>query len=120
MAITPVQWGALALSCVMSSAIYARRVLVLNRFRFPPLPIHVLAYTISLLAGVMWWVTLNSLHHAVWLQIVSGVSTSVLAWLVLVLLVNESLAFPTRQQWRSLVVYILTDSVFLAQLRLQM
>lgn len=112
------QWIALALTVVTTSAIFARRVLVLQKYCAPPKPYHYITYAISILSGLVFWTSLNMLSMSVVVQLLFGVTSTTLSWVVLVLLVNERLKFPSRQQWMSLVFYVLTEASFLIQVRL--
>jgi hypothetical protein len=115
---SPRQWGALGLSLVTSSVIFARRVLVLKKFTWPLKVYHYATYVISITSGVVFWATLNALRHTIAIQLVLGVTSTVLAWVVFVLLVNESLQYPSRQQWVSLAFHIITEATLLFQVRL--
>lgn len=114
----PEQWGALALSFVTSTVIFLRKMLVLNRYAKTQSSYAFVAWFLSLVSGILFWITINSLQSLVTIQIATGVLSTTLAWVVLVLLVNESLQYPTRQQWVSLAFYALTEGVTLIQVRL--
>ena len=115
----PAQWGALGLTLLTSTIIFARRVLVLNRLACPPRGLQPVAYGVSLVSGLLFWATLNATKgDEVGVQLLLGLQSTTLAWLVLVLLVNERLRFPTRQQWLGLVFYLVTETSILFQVRL--
>lgn len=112
------QWGAFGLSVFTSSIIFLRRLFVLNKFRRPIPIVFYLAYFLSLVSGVSFWATLNAVEQQVWEQLTLGITSTTLSWLVLVLIVNEDLCFPTRQQRWSLVFYLLTELSITMQVRL--
>ena len=112
------QLGALAITIVTSTVMFMRRVLVLNAFAWPPTPVQYVTWGISLCSGVMFWVTLNSLRSSIALQLATGILSTILAWITYVLLINEQLRYPTRQQQISLFFHIVTESLILLQVRL--
>lgn len=114
----PRQYGALLLSIVSSLIIYARRILVLNKFVLPPTPVQGVGAIISILSGMMFWLSLNAVDRELWLQLLSGGWSTVLAWVVYTMLVNERLRLPTTQQWISLAFYAVTEVCLLFQVRL--
>ena len=107
------QLGAIALGVLTSTLIFSRRVLILNAFAWPPRPMQYATWMLSLLSGVMFWVSLNALRAAFVVQIATGILSTVLAWITFVLLVNDSLRYPTRQQAVSLVFYVVTEAIVL-------
>ena len=110
--------AALGISFVTSSVIFARRVLVLHKTIWPPTLSLLASWVTSLYAGILFWLSLNALDQHIGYQLLAGVTSTTLAWLVYVLLVNESLALPTRSQWLSLSFYILTEALILLEVRL--
>lgn len=116
--VTEAQWAALGISLVTSTLIYLRRALVLNVRLFPPRRVHVVTYALSLVAGVMFWVTVNSIQRGVALQLSAGLVSTTLVWTVYVLLVNGSARPPTRSQWISLGFHVVTEASLLMQVRL--
>ena len=112
------QWGALGASLLTSLVVFARRVLVLNAWAWPPPPTHVGALALSLLSGTLFWASLNSVRGTVELQFASGMASTLLSWAVLVLLVNRDLRLPTRQQLASAGFYAITEASILLQARL--
>lgn len=112
------QLGAVALTLVTSTLIFARRVLVLNAFVWPPRPMQYATWVLSLFSGLMFWVSLNALRASVQVQIATGILSTVLAWITYVLLVNDALRFPTRQQRVSLLFHVVTEVLVLVQVRL--
>lgn len=114
----PRQYGALILTEVSSTVIFFRRVLLLNKFTWPPTRSQIAVYGISLLSGCLFWMSLNAVNEPIWLQVTSGGYSTLLAWLVYVVLVNERLMFPTMQQWISLAFYVVTEVCLLFQVRL--
>lgn len=112
------QWWALALSVVTSTIIFARRVLVLNRYDTVLTRTGLVTWGISLTSGLLFWVTLNALQANVVVQLTTGVLSTTLAWLTYVLLINHSLRYPTAQQWVSLVFHVFTEALILLQVRL--
>ena len=75
-------------------------------------------YGLSLVSGVCFWATLNSVQSTMWEQITLGAISTTLSWCVLVLIVNEELCFPTRQQWYSFIFYLVTELSITLQVRL--
>ena len=112
------QWWALILSFVSSSIIFIRRVLVLNRCQRILSRTGLVTWAISLASGLLFWVTLNSLRVNIAVQIVTGVLSTTLGWLTYVLLINESLRYPTTQQWVSLAFHVVTEALVLLQVRI--
>ena len=115
---SPSQVGALILTFVTSTLVFARRVLVLNRFAWPPTSLQWTCYGITLSSGALFWVTLNNLTKDVVQQFVFGLVSTVLGWCVLTLLVNKRVKYPSRQQRMSLFFYALTEASILLQVRL--
>ena len=115
---SPRQWGAIGLTLMTSSMIFARRVLVLEKFTWHPKVYHYATYAISLTSGILFWATLNSLRASVLLQLMFGITSTLLAWVGYVLLVNERLMFPSTQQWMSLAFYVITEATLAFQVRL--
>ena len=113
----PLLW-ALLLSTITSSVIFLRRIFVLNRFRRPVPCIFYAAYALSIVSGVTFWATINTVQQEVWEQLVLGITSTVLSWIVLVLIVNEDLCYPTTQQLWSLLFYIITELSITIQVRL--
>lgn len=109
---------ALLLSVVTSTFLFFRRVLVLNRLEKECHVIYVTTWCLSVLSGCLFWLTLNTLDRGVLLQLTAGITSTVIAWLVYVLLVNRSLRLPTRQQWLSLSFHVVTEALVLLQVRL--
>lgn len=112
------QWTVLTLSVLTSSIVFTRRALVLNRCTSMFSPLRFLTWCVSILSGLLFWTTLNTLRSNILLQLFVGVLSSALSWLVYVLLYNEDFAYPTRQQWFSLVFHVLTEALILIQVRL--
>lgn len=112
------QLGAVALTLLTSTLIFARRVLVLNAFVWPPRPMQYATWALSLFSGLMFWVSLNALRASVQVQIATGILSTVLAWITYVLLVNDALRYPTRQQRVSLLFHVITEALVLVQVRL--
>ena len=112
------QWIALLISFLSSSVIFIRRCLVLNKWEHICTPMNGVVWFISITSGVLFWVTLNALRSPIIIQIVTGVLSTILAWLVYVLLVNERLMYPSKQQWMSLLFHVLTEALVLLQVRL--
>ena len=115
---SPSQWGALGLSLLTYSVIFVRRVLVLERFMWPLQFYHYATYSINITSGILFWATLNALSSPIPVQLVLGATSTILSWVVLVLLVNECLMYPSRQQMASLLFYIITEATILFQVRL--
>ena len=112
------QWWALALSFVTSTIIFARRVLVLNKYDRILTRTGIVTWGISLASGLLFWTTLNALRSDIFVQLATGVLSTILAWLTYVLLINDSLRYPTPQQWVSLLFHISTEALILLQVRL--
>lgn len=112
------QWWALTLSVFTSSVIFGRRVLVLNKFDVVTSRTGIVTWGISLTSGLLFWTTLNALRSDIFIQLTSGVLSTVLSWMTYVLLINASLRYPTTQQWISLVFHIVTEALILLQVRL--
>lgn len=110
--------AALGISFLTSTVIFSRRVLVLNKGCLPCTRTLLASWITSLYAGVLFWLSLNALDQPIGYQLLAGITSTVLAWLVYVLLVNESLALPTTAQWVSLVFHVLTEGFILLQVRL--
>lgn len=110
--------AALGISFLTSTIIFSRRVLVLNKSVLPCSKTLIASWCTSLYAGVLFWLSLNALNEPIYLQFFAGVTSTVLAWLVYVLLVNDSLAYPSKSQWVSLFFHILTEVFVLLQVRL--
>lgn len=115
---TTSQFGALALSLVTSTIVFLRRLFVLNRVRWPLPTVHTFTFTVSLLSGVNFWITLNSIDRSLFEQLWFQTLSTMTSWLVVVLIINERAMYPTRQQWLSLVFYMLTELSIAGQLRL--
>ena len=114
----PTQLGAVGLSLATSTVTFARRVLVLNAFAWPPPRVQYVAWFVSLWSGLLFWITLNSLRAPLPEQLATGILSTTLAWLTYVLLVNKRLQYPTRQQRVSLVFHVVTEALILLQVRL--
>lgn len=112
------QLGALGITFITSTLMFMRRILVLNAFVWPPKPVQYVTWGISVCSGLLFWVTLNSLRSSVGVQLATGILSTILAWITYVLLVNERLEYPTRQQRVSLVFHIVTEALVLLQVRL--
>lgn len=115
---SPEQGWALALSFVTSTVLFVRRCLVLNRCERIFSLLGCIAWIISLTSSLLFWLTLNALNANIFIQLSTGVLSTILAWLVYVLLINERLRYPTRQQWASLVFHVATEALMLLQVRL--
>ena len=111
------QWGAIFLSLFTASIVFLRRIFVMNRFRRPVPGVFYMAYGLSLVSGLAFWATLNSVYQELWEQLIFGLISSTLSWVVLVLIVNEDLCFPTRQQWYSYLFYFITELSITLQVR---
>ncbi len=109
---------ALLLSTITSSVIFLRRIFVLNRFRRPVPCIFYAAYALSIVSGVTFWATINTVQQEFWEQLVLGITSTILSWIVLVLIVNEDLCYPTTQQLWSLLFYLITELSLTIQVRL--
>ena len=114
----PERWGALGLTLVTSTVVFARRTLVLDSYKNALSPLGVLVWIVTLTSGFLFWVTLNTLSAPIALQLTTGALSTALAWLGFVLLVNGRLQYPTRQQWVSLLFYAVTEALVLLQVRL--
>lgn len=112
------QWWALALSFFTSTVIFARRVLVLNKYNKVVTRTGLVTWCISLTSGLLFWTTLNALRADIVIQLLTGILSTTLAWLTYVLLINDSLRYPTPQQWISLFFHIFTEALILLQVRL--
>ena len=112
------QWGAIFLSLFTASIIFLRRIFVMNRFRLPIPRVYYVSFGLSLVSGLTFWATLNSVYQELWEQITFGIISTTLSWVVLVLIVNEDVCFPTRQQWYSYLFYVLTELSITLQVRL--
>jgi CHASE2 domain-containing sensor protein len=97
---------------------FMRRVLVLNAFVWPPPVVQYVTWGISVCSGLLFWVTLNSLRSPLEVQLATGILSTILAWITYVLLVNERLQYPSRQQQVSLFFHIMTEALILLQVRL--
>ena len=64
-----------------------------------------------------FWASLNSVYRRLWEQLALGITSTSLSWVVLVVIVNEDLCYPTRQQWYSLVFYLVTELSITLQVR---
>lgn len=115
---TPNQWIALGMSELAMLFIFSRRVLVFNRFCWPPLLSQVAALFGSFTSGAMFWVSLLAVRRSAFEQIASGALGITVHWAVLVLVVNNAFCFPSHQQWTSLLFYFLTEGLFMVQTRL--
>lgn len=115
---SPTQWGALGLTLITSTILFLRRTLVLEKFVWKFRAYHYVTWGISLASGILFWATLNALQSTIWLQLMFGVTSTTLSWLVYVLLTNEDLMYPSRQQWISLGFYVITEAMLLLQVRL--
>lgn len=114
----PEQAWALFLSLVTSTVIFVRRTLVLNRYDRIFSRLGFVTWMVTLTSGLLFWLTLNAITASVAIQLTTGVMSTLLGWLVLVLLVNERLMYPTQQQWASLLFYVCTEALILIQVRL--
>ena len=111
------QWGALGTALLTATVVFVRRVLVFDKWGSLA-PAQVGSYALSLLSGATFWVSVNAVRGAAALQFAAGCVSTSLGWSVMVLLVNGTLRLPTRQQWLSLVFYLLTELAVLLQVRL--
>lgn len=111
------QWAALGLGQFTSAVMFVRRILAMNRFRWPPTRVHLISYIVSVFSGLMFWTTLNALTMPLGTQLLFGATYTTLSWLVVCLVVNERLQYPTVQQWVSLVFYLITETSILLQVR---
>ena len=111
------QWTAIFLSLFTASVIFLRRIFVLNRFRRPIPRVFGAAYLLSLVSGLCFWASLNSVYRRLWEQLALGITSTSLSWVVLVVIVNEGLCYPTRQQWYSLVFFLVTELSITLQVR---
>jgi hypothetical protein len=112
-----IQWVAVLLSLFTASVIFLRRIFVLNRFRRAVPRVFGAAYLLSLVSGLCFWASLNSVYRTMWEQLALGVASTGLSWVVLVVIVNEDLCYPTRQQWYSLLFYLVTELSITLQVR---
>ena len=104
---------------INSSLIFIRRVFVINKFRFPLISTQIVSIFLTLMSGVTFWISINSLRGNIWLQVISGFISTILSWSSMIYLVNdEYVQLPTRQQLVSLLFYILTDLSVLMQARI--
>lgn len=115
---SPQQWWALVLSFVTSTVVFARRALVLNRYQSVFSTLGVITWIISLMSGLLFWLTLNALTANVAIQLTTGILSTTVAWLVYVLLINGRLQYPTKQQWISLLFHVGTEALILLQVRI--
>ena len=115
---SPNQLGALGITLITSTVMLMRRVLVLIAFVWPPPLVQYVTWGISVCSGLLFWVTLNSLRSPLEVQLFTGILSTVLAWITYVLLVNQRLQYPSRQQQVSLVFHIMTEALILLQVRL--
>ena len=90
---------------------------MINAWVWPPPPTHIAALALSLLSGTLFWASLNSVRGTLEIQFASGMSSTLLS-AVLVLLVNRDLRLPTRQQLASAGFYAITEASILVQARL--
>ena len=115
---SPNQLGALGITLVTSTVMFMRRVLVLNAFVWPPPLVQYVTWGISVCSGLLFWVTLNSLRSSLEVQLATGILSTILAWITYVLLVNQRLQYPSRQQQVSLFFHVMTEALILLQVRL--
>lgn len=115
---SPNQLGALGITLVTSTVMFMRRVLVLNAFVWPPPTVQYVTWGISVCSGLLFWVTLNSLRSPLEVQLASGILSTILAWITYVLLVNQRLQYPSRQQQVSLFFHVITEALILLQVRM--
>lgn len=111
-------WVALGASLTTSVIIVGRRILILNKFRWPPRPIYYIILPVSLLGGATFWMTLHAIQRALWLQLVAGFTSTILGWASMVLIVNGDLTYPSSQQLVSLAFYVLQETSITIQARL--
>ena len=98
--------------------VFGRQLFALNYASRHPTRLQVSAFGISVLSGTLYWISLNTVRGGLALQLSSTLLASTTSWSVLVLLVNQTLQLPTRQQWMSLGFYLFTDLSYLTQMRL--
>ena len=115
---SPRQWSALGLGVVTSTAVFLRRLTLLNKFVWPPTRTHLFAYAVTLMAGFLFWATLNTIERTLGQQLLYSLTTTVLGWAPLVVIVNGQLQYPTRQQLLSLLFFVVTETTVAVQLRL--
>ena len=92
--------------------------MVLNKYNKVVTRTGLVTWCISLTSGLLFWTTLNALRSDIVIQLLTGVLSTTLAWLTYVLLINDSLRYPTPQQWISLFFHIFTEALILLQVRL--
>ena len=110
-------WAALGFSLLTSTIVFVRRLLVFNKWGRRSIT-QAASYPLSLLSGATFWVSVRAVRGTAALQFAAGAVSTTLSWCVMVLLVNDTPRIPTRQQWLSLVFYLLTELSILLQVRL--
>lgn len=95
-----------------------RGLLVLNKYKCPPQYFHYIAFTFALLSGSLFWVTVNATRKDLIVQLMSGFVATTSTWVVYVVLVNEHLVYPSRQQSLSWFFHLITETCILLQVRL--
>lgn len=81
-------------------------------------PLFGVGYVCALMAGALFWVTVNSVQESIGIQFLAGSFATTLSWVMNVLLVNEGFVYPSRQQMISLVFHLVTEASILLQVRL--
>lgn len=109
---------ALNVSLLTALIIFLRRLFVLERFQCSRSLVTAAALFAQLQAGVLFWVSLQSVQGNVGMQIASGVAATCLSWAAMTLLVRGSFSLPSRQQFVSLGFYVLTELSILGQVQL--
>ena len=109
---------ALNVSLLTSLIIFLRRLFVLERFQCRLSLVTAAALAAQLQAGVLFWVSLQSVQGNVGMQIASGLAATSLSWAAMTLLVMGSFSLPSRQQFVSLGFYVLTELSILGQVQL--
>lgn len=111
--------SSLGLEAFVSTVIFLQKLFVLEKKKFCLPPPHIyIAYAVTLSAGLVFWVSLVAVTGDVLTQLSFGFTYSVMSWTSLVVVVNEKLMFPSRNQVYALGFRLLTNLGYQLQLRL--
>ncbi len=109
----------IGINILVSSLIWGRRITVLNKaICWPPCRYQIFAFVLSIFSGWMWWISVYSINGTIVLQLTAGTLATLLSWLSMIIIVNDTLFSITRLQIASLVFYLIIDVLNNIQTRL--
>ena len=107
------------INILVSSLVWGRRITVLNKsICWPPCKYQVFAFVLNILSGWMWWISVHSINGTIGLQLTAGTLATLLSWLSMITIVNDTLFSISRLQLASLAFYLIIDVLNNIQTRL--